>query len=330
MVRQYVANFLEGNEMKALLHGLILLSGFLVMGSGWAVCSSSVASFNVAMSAPIAVSALTPIGTVISSGTIGYQVTCRGEPVNTGMLRSGYNVDYGASSMSAVRNTSIAGVGIRWTNTSNGAPYVWTQLAMSDGSVVRGLDINGTRVMSDLFELVKTGPVASGSVTAWLLNYNWRTGAAGVQSRLLTINLPAMTIPVATCSLTQTVIPVNLGNKIPLKTFTGPGSVSSSEGFTIPLLCDPQVPVTVQFTGTPASGLPTVLALSGDSVATGLGVQLAYNDVPLTLNSALAVGDSGAAGGVYNIPFTARFYQTASTVTPGLAKAVATFTLTYN
>ncbi|WP_081496544.1 fimbrial protein [Pantoea sp. GM01] len=325
-----VVNVIKEEKMKSLLHCLLLLSGLSMFGSSWAACTSAPATLNVAMSSPTAVSSLTPIGTVISTGSVNYRVTCSGVGANTAMLRSGLNTDYGASPVPGVRNTSLAGIGIRWTNTSNGTPFVWTNYSMSDGSIYRGLNITGAREMSDLFELVKTGPVTSGTTTTWVLNYNWRTGTAGAQTRLLTVNLPAMTIPVATCSLTQTVIPVNLGNKIPLKTFTGPGSVSSPEGFNIPLICDPQVPVTVQFTGTPAAGLPTVLALSADSVATGLGVQLAYHDVPVTLNSALAVGDSGAAGGVYDIPFTAHFYQTAATVTPGLARAVATFTLTYN
>jgi type 1 fimbria pilin len=330
MAAPSVVNAIQEKNMKSLLHCLLLFSGFMVFGSSWAACTSAPASLNVAMSPPLAVSSLTPIGTVISSGTINYRVTCSGVGTNTAMLRSGYNTDYGASSVPGVRNTSLAGVGIRWTNTSDGTPFVWTNYSMWDGSVVRGLNITGTRVMSDLFELVKTGPVTSGNISAWVLNYNWRTAATGVQTRLLTVNLPATMIPVATCSLTQTVIAVNLGNQIPLKTFTGPGSLSSPEGFNIPLMCDPQVPVRVQFTGTPAAGLPTVLDLTGDSVATGLGVQLAYKDVPVTLNSELAVGNSGVADGVYDIPFTARFYQTASTVTPGSAKAVATFTLTYN
>ena len=88
---------------------------------------------------------------------------------------------------------------------------------------------------------------------------------------------------------------------------------------------------------TTPSNTTNTLTLASDSVATGVGFQLLYNGNPVSFGpDSAAAGNlnqfsvmaSPATGGPVNIPFTARFIRT-GTVTPGLATANATFTMSY-
>jgi type 1 fimbria pilin len=71
------------------------------------------------------------------------------------------------------------------------------------------------------------------------------------------------------------------------------------------------------------------LNLSADtSAAKGVALQLLYNDQPLPLSSRVK-WQTTAADGNYAIPLKARYLQTDASVTPGVANAAATFTVTY-
>lgn len=72
------------------------------------------------------------------------------------------------------------------------------------------------------------------------------------------------------------------------------------------------------------------MALTGQGMtgtAKGVGVQLLYNGTPLVLNSRLLLKQS--SGGLETLPFTARYYQTLTSVESGAANASATLNLTY-
>ncbi|HDE1997161.1 TPA: fimbrial protein, partial [Klebsiella quasipneumoniae] len=62
-------------------------------------------------------------------------------------------------------------------------------------------------------------------------------------------------------------------------------------------------------------------------VAQGVGVQLVYNNTPLILGNNLVLKRTN--GGQEMFPLTARYYQTNTTVTTGIANASATLSLTY-
>ncbi|KWH26489.1 hypothetical protein WL99_22215 [Burkholderia cepacia] len=74
-----------------------------------------------------------------------------------------------------------------------------------------------------------------------------------------------------------------------------------------------------------------VLALSSDSTATGIGLQLKDNSgKALTYNTQYTLASyDGSTGGSHTIPLTANYYQTSSSVTAGSANVVLTFTMTY-
>jgi type 1 fimbria pilin len=147
------------------------------------------------------------------------------------------------------------------------------------------------------------------------------------------IVLPAVTfnVNVTSCTVNNATIAVPLGN-VQKSDFTGIGSTAAETAYNISLNCSIGTPVKLTLDGTANSSNTTgILALTSAGtagVASGLGVQLLYNSNPVTLGSILTVGTTTSAG-AYSIPLTARYYQTASTVTAGTANSTATFTLTY-
>lgn len=139
-----------------------------------------------------------------------------------------------------------------------------------------------------------------------------------------------ITVVVTSCSVNNTAISVPMGD-VELREFTAIGSSAGIRGFNIALNCNPGITVKVQFDGVSAGGATNVLALSPSSSppsATGVGVQILYNDNPVTLGVPISVGTT-TANGIFNIPLQARYYQTDGTVTTGLANSTASFTLTY-
>ncbi len=73
------------------------------------------------------------------------------------------------------------------------------------------------------------------------------------------------------------------------------------------------------------------LTLSSDSDATGVGVQVLYDDGTIVpFNSKIKyTGYSSTTGGSYTIPMKARYIKTASTMTGGKANSALEFTMSY-
>jgi major type 1 subunit fimbrin (pilin) len=73
------------------------------------------------------------------------------------------------------------------------------------------------------------------------------------------------------------------------------------------------------------------VALDGSSGATGIGVQLLDNSGnPFPLGSPQTFnGYNSSTGGAYAISLKARYYQTGSSIGPGLANTVMTFLMNY-
>jgi len=147
-----------------------------------------------------------------------------------------------------------------------------------------------------------------------------------------------------TCSVSTPSVAVQLG-AVSQSVFRGVGSTSPpSAPFNISLNCaggdgstTTQVSVTLTDATDPANR-SDILSLSstGSGAATGIGVQVKHGTNVVSYGP-----DSAAAGnqnqwvagstnnGTFNIPLTASYIQTAATVTPGTANAIATFTMSY-
>ncbi len=142
----------------------------------------------------------------------------------------------------------------------------------------------------------------------------------------------ATTIVTPSCTAAPTP-PVQMG-KVWKNLFSSVGSTAAEQRFNIRLNCRAAKPelnaVYLRMDAKPdASGAPGVIALSPDAnAATGVGIQILDKErQPVTYGQGALVGMS--KDGVYDVPFHARYYQTASQVTAGAANGTATFTLEY-
>lgn len=286
----------------------------------------------------IAIQRDVPIGATLATGQLITSINCDAEGGNGSWLvrPSTNNSDYGTTTLTEIRQTPVSGVGIRWINldSNTGTNLTWSTAALNSyTSGGRGIAQTGITTFTDTFELVKTGPIITNTMPSRVLYYSYENPDDPNQSvrPLFEFTLNSLNVVVLACNVTQTIIPVNLGNGIQSKIFTRLGSTSPDTPFSIPLDCDANARVNFQIDGNESAetAQPGILRLnSGNDSATGLGVQILHNGNSIALGT--PIFDSvTTSSGPYNINFVARYYQTRNTVTAGTANATATFTLTY-
>ena len=195
--------------------------------------------------------------------------------------------------------------------------------------------------------LVKTGPITSGGVIRgevgeWAFTSpNWPK----IKMASLVIGNSAlidMTVP--TCTVTNKQIQANLGT-VATSAFRGVNSTAGNAPFKISLNCSGGASNTVtdayvtltDFTN--PSNRSDVLSLTKNSTASGIGIQLLRGDGTVirygadssTLGNANQwLAQSGIGNQTVDIPLSARYIQTASTINPGaIANGQATFTMSY-
>lgn len=135
------------------------------------------------------------------------------------------------------------------------------------------------------------------------------------------------------CSVTNTSISVPMGT-VHSSHFRGVGSTTGDQDFSIPLSCDAGIKVGLTVTGGSAgnfdadSGLINLDTSDTSTVASGVKLQILSKSAPIKLNSVIDLG-TRVVQGVFSVPLTARYYQSASPITAGLANGTATFTMKY-
>ncbi|OPA86349.1 hypothetical protein BFW87_25350 [Pseudomonas fluorescens] len=268
-----------------------------------------------------------------------------------------------------VYDTGVPGIGVSWFSGAIGVRAVGAEVVAGvtpNGCGRVGNNICQTLPIKFLTNaavvLIKTGPVGTGTVrgselgrmvlsTSVADSPAYSTAAVGVTG---TINVVAMT-----CTTPNVTVPLGSHKT---STLTGVGSGSPRVDFILNITDCPgfpgyfgntaasypaasqssvtstgtRVPNTVSLRVDPvyaAIDAPNgVLGLTpGTGVATGVGVQILYaTGSLLPLSQARPLGTAFTASTrSFSIGLSARYLQTASTVTPGSANAVATYTLIY-
>jgi type 1 fimbria pilin len=117
---------------------------------------------------------------------------------------------------------------------------------------------------------------------------------------------------------------------------SGIGQTSPSTAFNLQLNCEALLSgtfdVMMQLDGDAADGLSDVgvVSLNSTSTASGVGVQiLNESQQPVALAAPYRVAAYPLSSALITVPLYARYYQTAATITPGSANAVATYTISY-
>ncbi|WEF29409.1 fimbrial protein [Klebsiella aerogenes] len=116
---------------------------------------------------------------------------------------------------------------------------------------------------------------------------------------------------------------------------TASGGMSYDTGINTPATISPN---TINVYLTPGSDFIDatngVFKLSADSTATGVGIQVA-SDAPgspvnINFNTIPQMTGTNISGSTVKVPLLARYIQTSSTVTPGTANGILTYTINYN
>nr|WP_263859113.1 fimbrial protein [Shewanella algae] len=305
--------------------------------SAWAGCTRKYNGITIVPPANIVVQRDTPIGTELGRQpfyTLQYY-SCTGDgtvhnsAVGFKPVGSYTNIP-GVTGY--VFDTNIPGIGfvIGSTNCNKGGAFYtrlqkWDQYTCGTDGYIQ----SPTETLGVIF--YKTGKTSTSGTTSKreaariisLFNGAWEG------SQEIPVYVGSTNVQVLSCQVDASAVNVPMGS-ISKKEFSGVGSTSAEQLFTISLRCDAGTKVNLTLDAIKdASGRAGVIALSDvANKATGVGVELRYNNSPVTFGQMLPVA-TVASSGDYLIPLQARYYQTAPTVTPGVANAVATFTMTY-
>lgn len=256
-----------------------------------------------------------PVGSVLKtvySDSYKSAIACNdGSPFMSSL--SLYNQSAG---IDGVYKTNISGVGIRLS--SNGSNYPFA-LATGPGKVYFG----NTKV-----ELVKYGTTGAGALTAGRIGNLRYLGYPG--NPIAYVNLLSSNVLSASCSVAQQTTNVTMGN-VNKDYFNNLGSLGPIVGFSIALNCPVGTNVKVTIDGRQdPSGITGVLALnSQQGTASGVGIQISYNNNPIAIGGTINYGTTTVDGN-YSIPFIARYYRTSDSLIAGKADSTATFTMAYN
>ncbi|HDN7459556.1 TPA: fimbrial protein [Salmonella enterica subsp. enterica serovar Eastbourne] len=183
-------------------------------------------------------------------------------------------------------------------------------------------------------QLIKTGPISGGKLqSGGYVSFGMDEGNRVLVATLTNGGGGGTIVPVG-CTVTTPTVAVPLGQR-KKSDFTGPGSTTPWQDFSVTLNCNKNARINVRIDATPDSlaGPQGVMRLDkepGDMAATGIGIQIGYRpDGSLVQFGEEKYYRTSQSGGNENVELRARYYQTAQNVTAGKANGTATFTLTY-
>lgn len=239
--------------------------------------------------------------------------------------------------------TNLPGIGVRYDfalNSGSFCPINFNDhIANSKRTYTCHLLQNTSQAFSlgASLEFVKIKPnLSSGVVTSipTVTSYYELNGQSG-QGYLNTVwaGSGSFVVTVMACSITTPNVTVALDPVLD-SSFSGINSTKGAKNFTIGLQCDAgaRINASVSFTKNTDTSNSSVIKLSGagnPGVATGVGIQLLYGGTLLRNNTNVVLKTSTGGQEFPAGSFTARYFQTKSTVTPGDANASATLNLTY-
>lgn len=314
--------------MKIIINLFLLITLSYSLSCSAASCHLSGPVENNTITAPnIIIARDAPVGTILSEG---YTITGGNNFIacNPATGRKAYiTMAYSStpSTMTNVFETNISGVGLKLAFSFNYeyfyytlGPGVWNLVDYTGG-------FGGSSSVN--YQLIKTGPITSGTLKSGLAGYMNADNGDLVEN----VYLNAGTVTALQCSISTKNISAPLG-EVPISGFTGIGSTPKSYDFNVGLECDAGVNINVSLSGIQNSETDdaSVLALTGagsTDTADGIGVQVLYNGMPLVLNNNVMLKHT--AGGQELLQFTARYYQVKSVVKGGKANATATLNITY-
>ncbi|WP_250453972.1 fimbrial protein [Caballeronia sp. ATUFL_M2_KS44] len=327
---------------------LMVLAMSVAGGTAHATCTfrSGYSMTNSVMTLPaqLSVPLNAPVGTVLyDSGWVsggGTDIWCQGG--------EGFYAGYASpmtpvSGMAHVYQTGVQGIGIKSAGSNtlyannhpadinavgNGTASWFLEYPMAYMGATQALEYIPAGVYR--VQLVVTGTLAPGSTRMTIPSPTATTKYGSFVTNISTFTATTVNIAGIGCQVNTTNIVVQLPPVL-ASDMRAVGTTKGATGFQIPLVCDSGVKIAYEIDGTSGSSATGVLAnQTGSGYATGVGVQVLQNSTPVTLNQMSGnYITTSAANQTVNIPFTAQYYQTATTATPGSVKGLATFQMNY-
>lgn len=333
---------------RILLNAMMTLLLIFLSRTAWSSCSVYqygylTASFATkTFTVPKNKSAVTPIAIIPLSGS-----TTPGKTSYAYIACSGRNIyryqrlvgGAGSSEYTGIYKTNLDGIGMKLIApggyVAGTTPNKWDYWYNS--SPPCATCVLGATPYSYTLELYAIGPVTTGNVVfngTYITGYGNDSDSLG--STMGYFNISG-TVKFIAASCTTPNITVNLG-KHTAADFSIVGSGSAPVPFNFEINdCDPGLN-SVSYTFKPASGVTLqgsgnnqYLTLDGSSTASGVGVQMLYEDgitaVPFNSKTAF-LGYNTTTGGSYTIPMKARYVRTGA-ISAGTANSAAEFVMAY-
>ena len=290
-----------------------------------------------------------PVGSVLSQVTTPFQNKFLCSDTEAPLTNQSFGVKAIGTYVTNINNqriyaTNVNGIGysiagsttscgyaqgaVSGNNTINGKIDTFKLCENPNGMIATELNGQWTITFYKTAQDTGSGVVSGGVVGAFSLLSNtliwWNTEP--------TVTVSSFNVISPACKITSAVISIPMGS-VDKNAFNGEGT-SPGEQYTkpvdIPLTCNAGTNVKVKFEGNAFDAAKGVIkTTSGNNSASGVGIQLLYNNVNILLGEYLSVGNS-SSGGSFIIPMKARYYQTGATITPGDANGVVTFSLIYD
>lgn len=306
----------------------------------WAVSCVTINQYPViSFSGAIQVSPSAAIGSAIATGQTQVIMTNTTPqyPIIT-MFKFATSVVSGVTysvNSASVHTTNLDGVGISvWTDSQ--VPKKTNDLTISKKGglsaatsttpiyyalVKTANSATSVQVNSQVFIQVTFGCDAASAVMSETITREiYITGGPTVSIKACTVDNPSINVPLGTTTSSA---------------FNGVGSTANTRNFTVSLTCSQAASAKITLVPgssgafNAANGVINLDPATTGTAAKGVGIQLLYNNAIAPLNSAISVG-SVATSGTLTVPLSARYYQTGSTITGGVANGTATFDMTYN
>lgn len=242
---------------------------------------------------------------------------------------SGYSLltmTYGSATPTNVSNsykTNVPGIGI---TLQYGASYFSNPGFISGRTTLSFPHHTGDVTVS----LIQTGPITPGVIKGGEIGYVSYDGSLSLKSYIVKLGSD-VPVTAAGCSLKTQSINIKLDD-ISDAELVSVGTTAKLKNFDIGLDCEANAAVNVKLTGTQnpdttAAGVLQLTNAGSAGVAKGVGIQMLYDNKPMTLNQNVLLKTS--AGGLETFTFGAQYYQTKAVVSSGSANATATLDITY-
>lgn len=336
---------------KLLLNSVLLTAGLGIYSEANARCSIyNYQPNDVKMSVGrVVVRPSDEVGKILRKATFSIGPTntraryCNSSDYLIAELNQGYPL---SSQGNNIYNTNIPGIGIRLYREAENASNFSGYYPYTRG----GLNYNTTYNLANGYFVVEIVKIAeqtgSGALVPGQYSTYYTNGNAQQPFLTSTVLANAITIASSSCELQGNINKVVQLPTVMKSGFSGVGSTQGEQSFDLNLLCNGgqnptgyeeknQISLDFDFPQDGTNNQVMANTAPNSTKANGVGVQLMWkyqnNNQVIRKGDKLQVGTVNSNQTVqYNIPLSARYYQTGTNVTAGTVRAMATVTIQYD